>query len=134
MAYDDLFRVSVHAVITNTNGDVLLLKSTYGGENWGLPGGALDPEETVHEALIRECREELGVEISIMYLSGIYFHKKFNSQACIFKCEMAEDSKIKLSSEHSEFRYFPIDNLSEIQKRRVLDCLNFDGKVKSAKF
>src|SRR4051794_25784180 len=30
---------------------------------WELPGGKVDPEEGDHEALVRECVEELGVEV-----------------------------------------------------------------------
>jgi 8-oxo-dGTP diphosphatase len=32
---------------------------------WELPGGKVDPGESDHEALIRECREELEVEIAV---------------------------------------------------------------------
>ncbi|MGQ0632258.1 MAG: (deoxy)nucleoside triphosphate pyrophosphohydrolase [Sporichthyaceae bacterium] len=32
---------------------------------WELPGGKLEPGESEREALIRECREELGVEIAV---------------------------------------------------------------------
>ncbi|MGH3869939.1 MAG: (deoxy)nucleoside triphosphate pyrophosphohydrolase [Pseudonocardiaceae bacterium] len=30
---------------------------------WELPGGRVEPDESVRDALIRECREELAVEI-----------------------------------------------------------------------
>lgn len=60
MAFNDTFRLSCHAVITNDEGKVLLLKANYGNYQWGLPGGALEPGETIHQALIRECLEELG--------------------------------------------------------------------------
>ncbi len=53
-------RLSSHAVICNAQQQVLLLKATYVDQAWGLPGGALDMGETIHEALIRECQEEIG--------------------------------------------------------------------------
>jgi|SRR5579872_7031252 len=134
MAYNDLFRLSAHGVFTNADGHVLQLKTTYADFRWGLPGGALEPGETVHEALLRECREELGLDIKILYMSGIYYHHSHNSQVCIFRCEMPSDSKIILSSEHSELKYFALNELIEVQRQRIQDCLDFNGYVKSAKF
>ncbi|MFG3339379.1 (deoxy)nucleoside triphosphate pyrophosphohydrolase [Glycomyces sp. NPDC048151] len=32
---------------------------------WEFPGGKVEPDETEAEALVRECREELGVEIEV---------------------------------------------------------------------
>jgi len=32
---------------------------------WEFPGGKCDPGETHHQALVRECREELGVEVVV---------------------------------------------------------------------
>lgn len=60
LAFHDFYRLSSHAVICNAQQQVLLLKATYVDQAWGLPGGALDMGETIHEALIRECQEEIG--------------------------------------------------------------------------
>ena len=134
MAFEDTFRLSSHAVISNDKQEVLLLKANYGDGNWGLPGGALDPGETIHQALERECSEEIGCEVEIKYLSGVYYHSSYNSQAFIFRCEIAAGSKIKLSSEHTEYKYHDIESMSAVQKRRIKECLAYNGSVVSAKF
>lgn len=134
MAFNDTFRLSVHAVITNPDSQVLQLKATYGNLSWGLPGGSLEPGETIHDALIRECLEEIGTQVNILYMSGMYYHKAYNSHACIFRCSIPENHVIQLSPEHSEFKYFSVDDLSPVQGHRILDCFNFDGKVKSHGF
>lgn len=134
MAFKDEFKLSCHAVIFNQQQQVLLVRATYGSCNWGLPGGALEPGETIHQALERECLEELGLKVRINCLSGVYFHSAYNSQAFIFGCEIDESAKIMLSSEHSAYKYSPIDELSEVQKIRINDCLSFSGYVKSAAF
>jgi 8-oxo-dGTP pyrophosphatase MutT (NUDIX family) len=134
MAFNDLFRLSSHAVITNTVGEVLLLKATYGDKHWGLPGGGLDPNETIHQALQRECFEELGCEVDVQYLSGVYFHSAYQSQAFIFRCALPQAATIRLSDEHSEYAYVAVTELSNIQQQRVNECLAFSGVVRSAAF
>ena len=134
MGFEDFFRLSVHAVITDATNQVLLLRATYGDGAWGLPGGALDPGETIHEALLRECREELGCEIDVRYLSGIYSHPAVNSQAIIFRCGLSADAAVRLSAEHAEMRYFAPEEMSPVQRQRVEDCLGYDGQVVSRRF
>jgi 8-oxo-dGTP diphosphatase len=134
MAFNDLFRLSSHAVITNTVGEVLLLKATYGDKHWGLPGGGLDPNETIHQALQRECVEEFGCEVDVQYLSGVYFHSAYQSQAFIFRCELPKGAQISLSDEHSEYAFVAVTELSNIQQQRVSECLAFSGVVRSAAF
>jgi nucleoside triphosphatase len=60
-------RVVVVPVIRDGLGRVLLCqmardRGVFPGQ-WGLPGGGVEPGETVEQALRRETREELGVEI-----------------------------------------------------------------------
>lgn len=134
MGFNDFYRFSVHAVITNNEGNVLLLKQTYTDKSWGLPGGGVDPGETIHEAIKRECFEEIGVDILVNAFTGLYHHKKFNSQVGIFKCELPKGVSIQLSSEHSEYQWVDVSELSEIQRLRVQDALDFNGQVVSRSF
>ncbi|KAA8735430.1 NUDIX domain-containing protein [Acinetobacter qingfengensis] len=134
MTFTDFYRLSAHAVICNAQRQVLLLKATYTDCAWGLPGGALDLGETIHQALIRECKEELGCDVLIEYLSGVYFHRHVQSHAFIFKCQLTDHTQIQLSSEHSQWQWFDLSELSQVQRIRVQDCLNFNGQVLSRSF
>jgi nucleoside triphosphatase len=60
-------RVIVVALIQNQRGEYLLCKKpsdrgVFPGE-WGLPGGGIEPGETLEQALRREVREELSLEL-----------------------------------------------------------------------
>ncbi|AOZ51974.1 NUDIX hydrolase [Chromobacterium vaccinii] len=134
MAFEDTFRLSARAVMVDAEGRVLLLKATYGDLAWGLPGGALEPGETIHECVVRECQEELGWEVEPCYLSGVYYHRAYNSQAFVFRCEPRTGAEPRLSAEHSAWRYFALHELGEVQRRRVVDCLDYAGAAVSGRF
>lgn len=57
------FRLAARAVLLDPDDHVLLARFEFpGGTVWALPGGGIDPGETVEDCLRRELREELGVE------------------------------------------------------------------------
>jgi RimJ/RimL family protein N-acetyltransferase/ADP-ribose pyrophosphatase YjhB (NUDIX family) len=55
-------RAIAQGVLRDPEGRVLLCELTYKGE-WDLPGGVVDPTESPSECLVREVREELGLEV-----------------------------------------------------------------------
>lgn len=60
-------RNAVRAVVWRDDQLLLQHKKGYldGSERFALPGGGQDSGETLEQALLRECREELGVELQI---------------------------------------------------------------------
>jgi ADP-ribose pyrophosphatase YjhB (NUDIX family) len=56
----------VGAIITDTRGRILLIRRGHAPEagRWSLPGGRIEPGETDEQALVREVREETGLEVS----------------------------------------------------------------------
>lgn len=64
------FIVGVLGIVRDPEGRVLLLEHTYRRElPWGLPGGWLRRGESLGASLVREMREETGLEIRI---DGLY--------------------------------------------------------------
>jgi 8-oxo-dGTP diphosphatase len=59
--------VGVGAVVTNADGEVLLIRRGKPPlhREWSIPGGKVEAGETLHQALAREVREETGLEITI---------------------------------------------------------------------
>ena len=58
------FTVTAGALIFNDAGEVLLLKHRFrAGSGWGIPGGFLEAGEHPEQALRRELREEVGLEL-----------------------------------------------------------------------
>lgn len=52
--------------------DALLLDCRIDDGTWGLPAGRVEDDETVTEAVIREVREETGLEVTSVELFGIF--------------------------------------------------------------
>lgn len=66
--------LTVDAVITDHHGRILLMErgtEPFRG-SWVLPGGLVDPGETVEEAVVREVREELGLTVEVVRLIGVF--------------------------------------------------------------
>lgn len=55
--------------------------------------------------------------------------------SCILRRRLTTcPASLVLGEEHSDYRYFPLGELSEVHRVRVRDCLEFDGFVRSRKF
>lgn len=62
--------VAVGGITENKEGDILLVK-TY-NHGWVFPGGQVEEGENLIDALIREIKEESGIDVEVSRLIGIY--------------------------------------------------------------
>jgi ADP-ribose pyrophosphatase YjhB (NUDIX family) len=66
-------RLSVSAVVwRDANRRELLLMQRSDNAHWGLPGGYMEPGESIDAATAREVREETGVRVEVGRLIGVY--------------------------------------------------------------
>jgi ADP-ribose pyrophosphatase YjhB (NUDIX family) len=70
-------RVSVCVVVRrgDDSREILLMRRS-DNAHWGLPGGYVEPGESVRTAAAREVREETGFEVEIGRLVGVYSDPK----------------------------------------------------------
>ena len=80
-------RVGAFAIIFDGAGRVLISRRVDSG--WfNLPGGGVDPDESVPEGLIREVREETGLEVEIGRLVGVYSKPQKHELVLVFRARV----------------------------------------------
>ena len=81
------FTVTAGAIVFNDAGQVLLLKHRFrAGSGWGLPGGFLEAGEQPLDALRRELREEIGMEIKDVEVFATRSFRKPQQVEVLFLC------------------------------------------------
>jgi ADP-ribose pyrophosphatase YjhB (NUDIX family) len=63
--------IATSAYVENDAGQILLIRRTDNGL-WSLPGGGMEVGETVLNCVVREVKEETGVDIEVTGLVGIF--------------------------------------------------------------
>ncbi len=109
-----LFQVFAAAVIFDQNKNIFLVKTTYQRFHpWGLPGGALEYGEHPEEAVVREVREETGLNVSIekFLLVNSWLPDRVG---LYYLCKII-DGTFCPSDEVSECDYFSVDNLPDVR-------------------
>lgn len=81
---------------------------------WEFPDGKVEPGETPEEALIREIKEELDIEISVgKYIHTVeYDYPTFHLSMLCFICKILSGSLVL--KEHEEARWLEKDNLYSV--------------------
>ena len=95
----------VAAALTNQVGEILLQRRPEGRQMaglWEFPGGKVDEGESPESALIRELREELGIEVSVSDLAPITFASEpledTNLLLLLYRCTKWQGEPVALDS------------------------------------
>lgn len=99
------FRIAVSALIFDEQEEHVLLALRRDIDWWNLPGGGMELNETVDEALRREVREETGLEVAVGQLVGVYSKPQKQEVVLAFRCRIT-GGKLTETEEVRECRYF----------------------------
>jgi len=107
------FTVTAGAVVFNQNGEVLLLKHRFRpGSGWGLPGGFIEKAEQPIDAMRRELREEIGLEVEDVELFAVRSFAKPQQVEVLFRCRSNGALKPR-TIEVERADWFLIENLPD---------------------
>lgn len=121
--------VSVAGVVIDENGRTLVIQRRDNGQ-WEPPGGILERDESIIEGLLREVREETGLIVEPMVLTGVYKNMRFGVVALVFRCRPAGGTLTE-NSEAAGFRWVLESEVSAIMPEafaiRILDAYRNDA-------
>jgi len=107
------FTVTAGAIVFNDAGQVLLLKHRFrAGSGWGLPGGFLEAGEHPLDALRRELREEIGMEVEDVEVFATRSFRKPQQVEVLFLCR-ANGSAKPQNMEIERAEWFSLKSLPE---------------------
>ena len=120
--------IKVVAAIIQKENKILATKRGYGEfiNMWEFPGGKIEPGETKEEALIREIKEELNIEISVdkFAIDIEYQYPNFYLFMSCFMCSIKEGS-IKLL-EHNDGKWITKEELNTLNWLPAdIDAVNY---------
>jgi len=130
-------RLGCSAVIFDTTNNKILLTCRKDNGLWCLPGGAIDPGESVVEACVREVLEETGLRVRVGKLIGVYSNphqlidyndgNRFQLVVLIFEAEPIS-GELGISDETTDVGFFPLAeieamDLMEHHRVRIQDAL-----------
>lgn len=126
MSAANTYIVACFGLIFNENGGVLLcLRNDM--DLWNLPGGRMEKGEVPEECVIREIKEETGLDVIVKRFAGVYAKPDKNEIVFSFVCDIVGGS-MRLTDESKDIQFFAIDNLpkntSPKQVIRIQDALS----------
>lgn len=105
------FTVTAGAVITDERGRVLLLNHVFrAGSGWGIPGGFIEKYEQPEEALRRELREEVELELESADIAFVRTLRTQKQIEIIFRCRPLGNPG-RQSGEIKGAEWFELDKL-----------------------
>lgn len=104
----------VRVIVYRDDGDILLVRSRFSRQEWALPGGGVNRNESYEQAAVRETLEEVGLKIhNLRYLGKANSHESYAKFSVRVFAAHASDYGIKCNFEIMEARWFNMNYLPE---------------------
>lgn len=118
-------KVDIRGLVLSPDRKILLVKESADGR-WSLPGGWADVGYSPAETVVKEVKEETGLEVKAERLLAVFDKRKhahppepFYVYKLFFYCTVTA-SEIKKGFDVLDVQYFSIDNLPPLSEVRIL--------------
>lgn len=125
-------KLGVDAAIFNEKQRILLVRRS-DDDRWSLPCGWVEVGESPIQAIIREVKEETGLDVKPTHILGVYNaearapHRPHNCCHVLYLCTPTAGN-LRISSESKDIGYFNLNDVTEWHekhKKIATDALNF---------
>jgi ADP-ribose pyrophosphatase YjhB (NUDIX family) len=110
------------AIVSNAEGKILLERRS-DNARWGLPSGVMEIGERISETVVREVKEETGLDVRVDYIVGIYTNPHHviafsdgevrQQFSLCFACTLL-GGEIQVSSESLEVGFFSPEEIEQL--------------------
>ena len=118
---------------------MLLLKNER--NEWELPGGRIEENETPEECLIREIHEELGLKCNVKKIIDSWVFEVVEGKFVFivtYLCICNDTASILISDEHKEYRWFQLEEIEDVNMpegyKQSIRKTNFKSKENNGPF
>jgi len=117
------FYVGALCVVRRGDGAILLLRNSY-RPAWGLPGGMLQRGEPAEHAVVREIREEVGLDIAVDGPPRVIVDSPARRVDVVFTAHVRDGGDAgevaSASAEVLEVAWFPLGEMPELDRKSVV--------------
>lgn len=120
------YGLTVRGIIKNENDEILIVKrhpkSKTDPEMWELPGGKVEKGEHFVDALVREIKEEVNLDVNVTdfaeAIQNDYSHKR--TVQIMMYLDVIE-GEVKISEEHTDWMWASIDKIRTLELSSSLE-------------
>ncbi|MFE2961837.1 NUDIX hydrolase [Nocardia tengchongensis] len=112
-------KVAVSAIVRDDQGRILMIHRT-DNNLYSIPGGGLEAGETISEAVVREVKEETGIDVRVLDMVGVFSNPEHviayddgevRQEFSICFIAQPTGGEPRTSTESKDVRWVPVEQL-----------------------